>query len=140
MCVLTELRRPQGDVCVKEQVELIAAEDLFISALNVGELSRAIAGLAEGRKKRALGAWLLSLESQFAKHILPVDFETAHLWGDISERARKAGVILPVLEGLIAATALRRGLYIMTRNTIGFAATGVPVINPWQLDKSFETA
>jgi predicted nucleic acid-binding protein len=64
--------------------------------------------------------------------MLPVDLETARLWGEITARGRKGGKTLAALDGLIAATALRHGLHLMTRNERDFADTGVLIVNPWQ--------
>ncbi len=131
-CVLAELRRPRGHPGVKAAVALLADDQLYLSALVVGEVAGGVALLADGRKKQVLGAWLLGLESQFADRVLPVDHETAHLWGDLSARARQTGQILPAIEGLLAATALRHGLHLMTRLTARLAATGVLLIDPWK--------
>lgn len=38
---------------------------------------------------------------------------------------------VPTADGLIAATALRHGLTVLTRNIRDFAPTGVPTVNPW---------
>jgi toxin FitB len=131
-CALAELRDPHGHPAVKATVALIPADGLFLSVLVVGEIAKGIALLADGRKKRALNTWLTALESQFADRILPVDPETAHLWGDISARAERAGLTLPAVDGLLAATALRHGLYVMTHNTSCLAATGALIVDPWQ--------
>ena len=88
--------------------------------------------LSDGRKKRTLNSWLTALESQFADRILPVDHATAHLWGEISARVQQAGLMLPVVDGLLAATAVRHGLHLMTRKTSQVAATGALIIDPWQ--------
>jgi toxin FitB len=131
-CTLNELRHRQGHPAVKATIALIPADDMFLSAIAVGEIARGIALLADGRKKRALNTWLTALERQFSDHILSVDAETAHLWGDIAARTQQAGLILPVIDGLVAATALRHGLYIITHNTTHFAATGAQIVDPWR--------
>jgi predicted nucleic acid-binding protein len=131
MCVLTALRAPRGNPAVKAAVARVPDDELYLSALIVGEVARGIALLADGRKKRALSSWLTALESQFADRILPVDHATAHLWGDISARVQQAGLTLPVIDGLLAATAVRHGLHVMTRNKPHFAATGALVVDPW---------
>jgi toxin FitB len=130
-CVLAELRHPRGNPAVKAAVALIADEDLFISALIIGEVARGIALLRDVRKKRNLSTWLTTCESQFADRVLPVDQQTAHLWGDLSARAQQAGVVLPLVDGLLAATAMRHGLHVMTRTTTHFAATGALIVDPW---------
>ena len=55
---------------MKAAVALIPDDDLYLSALIVGEVARGIALLPDGRKKRALNTWLTALESQFADRIL----------------------------------------------------------------------
>jgi len=128
---LTELRHPRGNPAVRAAIAIIPGNDLFLSVVVIAEISRGIALLANGRKKRALTTWLSTLESQFSDRILPVDPETAHVWGDICARVQQAGLRLPLIEGLLAATALRHGLYVMTRNTADMVATGVMIIDPW---------
>ena len=130
-CALTEIRNPQGHSGVKASIALLTAEDLFLSALIVGEIAKGIALLGEGRKKRGLHTWMATLKSQFGDRILPVDAETASVWGELSARARQAGHILLTIDGLLAATALRHSLYIMTHHTIGLATTGALIIDPW---------
>jgi predicted nucleic acid-binding protein len=85
-----------------------------------------------GRKKKALASWLNGLETQFADRILAIDAETARLWGEITARARKSGEVIPAVDGLVAATALRHGLHVMTRNIRHFESSGALVLNPWQ--------
>jgi toxin FitB len=134
-CALAELRDPRGHPGVKEAVALLRDDDLYLSALTVGEISKGISLLHEGRKKRSLSAWLSSLENQFGDRILPLEHETAHLWGEISARCQENGVTLALFEGLLAATALRHGLHIMTHRTQGFAATGTLIVDPWKLSE-----
>jgi predicted nucleic acid-binding protein len=131
-CVLAELRHPKGNKTVREAVMSIPDDDLFISVITMGEISKGIALLAAGRKKRDLSSWLSGLDSQFSKQILDIDRETAGIWGDLTARARATGIQVPALEGLIAATALRHGLHVMTRNSRDFVATGALVIDPWR--------
>lgn len=130
-CVLAELRRPQGDPAVKAAVDLISDDALYLSALTLGEIAGGIARLPVGRKRRGLEAWMAGLEGQFADRILAVDGETARLWGELSARVRQAGLVLPAVDGLLAATGLRHGLHIMTHHTPHLAATGVPILDPW---------
>ena len=130
-CVLSELRRPDGIPAVKAAVAEIPDEGLYLSVLTVGEIAKGIGLLGVGRKKKALTSWLSGLETQFGDRILPIDTETARLWGELTARAHKSGIIIPGIDGLIAATALRHGLHVMTRNTRHFEASGVLIIDPW---------
>ena len=55
-----------------------------------------------------------------------IDSDIAEMWGRLAaERS------LAVIDALIAATALVRGLTLVTRNTGDIEGTGVPVLNPW---------
>lgn len=131
-CTLAELRLPKGHPSVKSAVKEIPEDDLYLSVLSVGEIGKGIALLAAGRKKNALSSWLVALESQFGDRILAVDLETSRIWGELTARAQKSGVIIPGTDGLLAATALRHGLHVMTRNTRHFKATGALILDPWQ--------
>lgn len=79
-CVLSELRRSKGHQGVRRAVEALESEDLFVSVLSVGEITKGITLLKEGRKKRDLQAWLQALERHYADRVLPVDLETSHVW------------------------------------------------------------
>jgi predicted nucleic acid-binding protein len=131
-CVLAELRRPEGNLGVKSAIAAIPDDDLYLSVLIVGEIAKGITLLGAGRKQKALASWLNGLESQFADRILVIDVETARIWGDLTARAQKAGEIIPAVDGLIAATALRHGLHVITRNTRHFQASGALILDPWQ--------
>jgi toxin FitB len=131
-CVLSELRSPQGHPGVKAAVSELADGDLFLSVLTLGEIAKGVTLLAAGRKKKALTSWLNGLATQFGDRVLTIDTETARLWGEITARAKKAGEIIPAVDGLLAATALRHGLHVMTRNTRHFVASGALVLDPWQ--------
>ena len=76
--------------------------------------------------------WLQTLEHDYQDRLLPVDLETSHIWGEITAAAQKAGRIIPASDGLIAATALRHGLHVMTRNTADFSSVGIFLLNPWE--------
>jgi toxin FitB len=132
LCALAELRRPRGNEAVKATVALIPDDDLYLSALTVGEIAGAVALLPSGRKKRGLNEWLIKLKAQFADRVLTVDFETAQFWGEIRARAQQAGEELPAVNGMIAATALRHGLHLMTRYPTKFTAMGVLIVDPWK--------
>jgi len=135
-CVLSELRRPKGHPGVRRAVDALGSDDLFVSVLSVGEIAKGIALLRESKNKRNLQAWLQALERDYADRVLPVDLETSHIWGELTAAAQKTGKIVPASDGLIAATARRHGLHVMTRNTEHFEPAGVLLLNPWADQKS----
>jgi predicted nucleic acid-binding protein len=131
-CVVTEIGKSEGDAAVKSVVAGIAAADLYLSVLTVGEIAKGIALLKASRKKVSLIAWLARVESQYADRVLWIDTETSRIWGELTARAQKRGVFIPGTDGLIAATAVRHGLHVLTRNTRHFTASGALVLNPWE--------
>ena len=130
-CVLSELRRPKGHPNVRRAVEALKSDDLFLSVISIGEITRGIALLADAKRKHGLQEWLQALEQHYADRVLAVDVETSHIWGELTAEAQKKGKTVPASDGLIAATARRHGLHVMTRNTDHFRAAGALLIDPW---------
>ena len=131
-CALSELRRPQPNDAVLRAIDALASEDLFVSVLSIGEIAKGIAVLKESKNRRALQSWLQTLERHYADRLLPIDLETSRIWGELTTAAQKMGRTIPATDGLIAATARRHGLHIMTRNIGDFEPAGVLVLNPWE--------
>ena len=131
-CTLSEVRKTEGIPAVKECVSQFRDDDLFISAISMGEIVKGISLLESGKKKKSLTSWLRQLETAFGDRILPVDLETAHIWGELTARAQSKGIVIPDSDGLVAATGLRHGLHVITRNARHFEATGALTIDPWE--------
>lgn len=129
--IISELYRATPDQRVRDAIGRQRAKDVFLSVITIGELRKGIELLAPGWKRSSLEAWLTALQSEFVDRVLPIDLETSHIWGEITARARLRGEQIPVADGLIAATALRHGLRVMTHNTREFVSSGVPLIDPW---------
>jgi len=130
-CVLSELRHPKGHPGVRQAVDALNEEELFVSVITVGEILKGVSLLREGPRRRALETWLQTLERDYGNRILSIDLETTRIWGELTASAQKAGRVVPATDGLIAATALRHGLRVMTRNTADFEPTEVLLVNPW---------
>ena len=133
-CVISEVGRRKGHPRVRARLEATRSEDMFLSVVTMGELTKGIALLPAGRKRGALSAWLVTLEQDYAERILPVDVETAGIWGELAAAAQGRGKSVSVSDGIIAATAIRHGLHVMTRNIRDFCETGAILINPWEDD------
>lgn len=126
--VISEARRPTGDPNVRAWVAGSADSEIYLSALTIGEIRQGIARLQRRDPAHAwrLDAWLAALRQRHADRILPVTTEIAEVWGQLN-----APNPLPVVDGLLAATALVHGLTLVTRNTADVARTGVRVLNPF---------
>lgn len=131
-CVLSEVQRRQGNARVREQFEALSDDEIYLSVLTLGELRKGIDKLKASAKKRTLAIWFDQLQASARDRLLPIDHETAVIWGEVSARSEKKGQPIPAIDGLIAATALRHGLHLMTRNVAHFEASGVLLINPWE--------
>ncbi len=130
--VLSELIRPQPEPKVVSWIEAVDEDLLYLSVLTLGEIRRGIAALRAGRRRTGLEAWLESgLRARFAGRILPIDEVVADRWGAITALAAEKGKRVPVIDGLLAATALDRNLTLVTQNTSDVAGTGALVFNPW---------
>ena len=131
-CVLSELRNPKVHPLVRQAVDALNDEEIFVSVISIGEIVKGISLLRESSKRRALETWLKTLEREYGDRLLSIDLETSRLWGELTAAAQKAGRVVHATDGLIAATALRHGLHVMTRNTADFEPTGVLLLNPWE--------
>lgn len=134
-CVLSELRHPKCNEQVRNAVDEFASEDLFISVISIGEIVKGISLLEAGKRKRELLSWIHSLERFYTDRLLPVDLGVVQIWGEITAAAQKKGRIVSACDGLIAATACRHGLHVMTRNIADFEPTGAMITNPWVVGK-----
>ena len=107
-------------------------KSLYISVLTLGEIRKGVTLLPAGRKRVELEHWLeLQLPVQFADRFLSVNAEIAEIWGATAAEAQRKGIALPIIDGLIAATAKHHDLTIVTRNERDFRVWGIPVMNPW---------
>lgn len=127
--VISEARRGQrANSGVRRWFESHADQDLWISVLVVGELRRGSALIRRRDPAAAdrLDAWVMSLEASYADRILPVSLDIARRWALLGVPDP-----VPVVDGLLAATAITHGLVLVTRNTADVGPTGVTCENPF---------
>lgn len=130
--VISELVRPRPEANVTTWIEGTDESLLYLSVLTLGEIRRGVAALPQSRRRAILEAWLdKDLRARFNERILAIDQEVADRWGLLTAAARKHGIVLPVIDGLLAATALEHNLTLVTRDIGQIPAMGVMVFNPW---------
>jgi predicted nucleic acid-binding protein len=106
---------------------------LYLSVLTLGEIRKGLAALLPGRRRTKLETWLeVELRARFSGRILSIDAEVADRWGLLAADAKGQGKPIPVIDGLLAATALHHNLTIVSRNVSGFSSLPVAVVNPWK--------
>lgn len=127
--VLSETHKLRGDEGVKRWISSAPAADLYLSVLVVGEVRRGIERLKrrDPRQAEVYEVWLTTVLSDYADRVLPVDAETANEWGRMSVPDP-----VPIVDGLMAATAKVRNMTFVTRNTRDVARTGVRLLNPFE--------
>lgn len=128
--VVSETRKKRPDRRVIDFLTAVPTEHLFLSVLTLGELRK---GVEAKRATDPVAAdrfcqWVDDIETAFTDRVLSVDIAIARRWGELS-----SGPSLPVVDTLIAATALEHGLTLVTRNTRDVASTGASLLDPWQL-------
>jgi hypothetical protein len=127
--ILSETRKKKADAGVISFLEVADSSTLYISVLTLGELRKRVAKKQRDDPEMAkkLAGWLDGLELSFADRILGIDAATARLWGDWSaERPR------PVVDTLLAATAMQRELTFVTRNIRDVQGLPVKLLDPWK--------
>jgi len=126
--VVSETRRLRPNPGVIEFLTAADKDALYLSVLTVGELHKGVEAKRRNDPVAAelLAEWVRDLELDFADRILPVDVAASRRWGSLS-----AARTCPVIDTLIAATALEKGLILVTRNERDVRVTGVPLLNPW---------
>jgi len=133
-CVLSEYARkapaPEVIAWLDEQDEA----SLFISVITLGEIEKGILKLraSDPRRSQKLIAWHGKVEQRFTGRILPLDAGVLHVWAQITAHSESLGQPLPVMDGLLMATAQCHGLTVVTRNVQDFKLYP-QVFNPWAL-------
>ena len=124
---ISELRGHR-DALVVAWFERQRTTDLFLSVISIGEIER---GISKQRGTNpvfadSLAAWLDGVLAVYGERVLPFDMQAARRWGALTAVLGNESADL-----MIAATALERGLTVVTRNVSDFHPTGVAVLNPF---------
>jgi toxin FitB len=128
--VLSEIRK--GRNCnpqVRRWWSGVEETDVYVSVMVLGEIRRGIDQLRARHpaKGRALENWMQSVIRSLGTRVLVVERKVAEVWGTLSAKRT-----LPVVDGLLAATALTHDLTLATRNTRDIADCGVRLLNPFE--------
>lgn len=132
--VISELIKPAPEANVVVWARKISPLEQYLSVLTLGELEKAIALLPSSTRRLQLTEWARTeLPRQFLERVLPIDAKVATAWGELSAAGQAGGRRVPVIDGLLVATALAHRLTLVTRNVSDCAGRGVPVFDPWTL-------
>ena len=126
--VVSELRRVRPHAAVLHWLEGVPADQLFLSAVTVGEIQSGIEITREQDTPKAdeIEAWLDKVVASFG--VLPMDSAAFREWARL--RHRKSDALIE--EAMIAATARVHRLMVVTRNTRDFVPFSVDLLNPFE--------
>jgi toxin FitB len=128
--ILSETRKREPAPGVTNWIAATPPERLHVSVLTLGEIEQGISrirGRGDVEQAAGLERWLREVELGFADRILPITLPVASAWG-----RQQHAQPLPVIDGLIAATAMVNSLMVVTRNARDFERRGVQVLNPFE--------
>jgi toxin FitB len=127
--VISELRKgDRANRNVTSWFAELADEEIFLSILTLGEIRRGIESIRRRDAKTAgvLESWLGRVAARHGDRIVPIDRAIADEWGRMNVPDP-----LPVVDGLLAATAKVVGLTLATRNTADIEGTDISYVNPF---------
>lgn len=125
--VVSELRKPRPHGAVVAWVEAAANEDLYLSAVTLGELQAGVEITREqdAAKAAEIEAWIDQVARTW--NVLALDAPTFRIWAKLMHRQSDD----LATDALIAATAILHGMVVVTRNVRDFASFGVEVVDPF---------
>ena len=126
--VISEARKPTPDSSVRAWLASVPEDDLYLSVLVVGEIRQGIERLRRRDPAQAAPyeTWLSALIHGFADRLVPVTVDVCEEWGRLNVPDP-----LPVVDGLMAATAKVRGWTFVTRNVADLGRADVRLLNPF---------
>ncbi len=124
--VISEPRRKYPDKHVLAWLEAQRLQDAYLSVVTVGEITQGIARLGESRRAEAYREWIENgLLADFAGRTLELGAEVMRTWGRVTGEAILSGHPVPLMDSLLAATAIAHDMTLVTRNTKDVAALPV---------------
>ena len=130
--ILSELRRPRPEPKVVAFVSGQPLEQLYVSVVTLAEIRFGIEQVPDAARRAALNDWLNhTVRPMFEQRVLPVTEEVMLKWRLLVEEGRKIGHTFSQPDLIIAATALQYGMTVVSRDSAGYAPSGVALLNPW---------
>lgn len=133
--LVSEMIKPRRDEGVEAFLRDTPEADQFLSVMTIAEIRDGVDRMRRGTPRDRLALWLEhGVPTRFRGRILPVDEDVADAWGRLAAVHYFSERDVDILDGFIAATALVRGMTVVTRNVRDFKPLGVTILNPWLSD------
>lgn len=131
--VISELRKPKPHGAVIAWLKRVPDNELFISALTLGELQAGVERTRrqDAEKAASIEAWIDQIAEAY--EVIPMDAPTFREWARLMEG--KPDHLFE--DAMIAATARIQRLTVVTRNTRDFESLGVKLFNPFDVKTKF---
>ncbi len=129
--IISNITRPNPSASLLAWMEEQSDNDLFISALTIGEVQRGVLEKPKGKKRALLEAWFTGPEGPqalFAGRVLPFDEKAGLIWARLMAEGAAKGRPRSALDMIVAAVAEVNGCVVVTDNEKDFA--GLKFINP----------
>ena len=126
--IISELRRPRPHAAAVAWLSGIAPEQVFLSAVTLGELQAGVENTRQQDAGRAeiIESWIDIVAASY--NVLPMDGRAFRCWAQLMH-GKPADLIA---DAMIAATAVVHNLTVMRRNLRDFERLGVPALNPFR--------
>ena len=125
--IISEVRRPRPHAGLIAWLSGIALDQVFISAVTLGELQAGVEKVRQQDPGRAeiIESWIDSVAASY--NVLPMDGGAFRCWARLMH-GKPADLIA---DAMIGATAAAHNLTVVTRNLRDFERLGVPAFNPF---------
>lgn len=132
-CVISELAKKRPVESVLRWFSTIEEDDLYVSSVTIGEIRKGIERFLEDDVRRLkLEVWYNAVISGFGNHVIQYDTDVAVEWGRIVGCSLREGKARSPLDMQIAATAIKYGMILVTRNVADMLGVGVRLFNPFE--------
>ncbi|HMJ08809.1 MAG TPA: type II toxin-antitoxin system VapC family toxin [Pyrinomonadaceae bacterium] len=129
--VISEPSRKRPDQKVLQWLASVEDGETYLSALTVGEMKKGAVKLSSGRNSALVQGYVEKVRNRFVGRILSITEDTFLVWGRMIAEFEQKGIVRPILDSLLEATALEHDLVLVTRNVRNFHGSSVTILNPW---------
>ena len=131
-CAISETIKQNPNKHALARIKGLKEESCFLSVLTFGEIQAGLVKIPDSKRKTILQHWFeVVLPNDFQGRVLAVTKEVALMWGKIQGEAQAMGKPIPVIDSLLASTALVHQLAVVTRNWRHMKSSGVQILDPW---------